>query len=130
MTENDTDTDEAQDDGEQFAETTGDDAPAASTDDTNDSTDAGTDSADTGADSTDAGADSKGQTVIRALQWAAFAILLLVALVATFQFYFAASNTINEFVARRYRPPFHMAFNLVILLGSALGLSVLVRRIA
>jgi len=72
---------------------------------------------------------SARQRVVRTLQWAAFTILVLVALVATFRFYFAASNTINEFVTRRYRPPFQMVFNLVILLASVLGISVLVRKI-
>jgi hypothetical protein len=68
--------------------------------------------------------------VISALQWAAFGILILVALVATFRFYFAASNTIDTFVNREFRPLFQMLFNLLILLASGVGLSVLVRRIA
>jgi len=116
MTENDTD--DTQDD-EPFAETPADDEPVASADDATHSTDSTTDST-----------NSAGQKVVRSLQWAAFAILLLVALIATLRFYFAASNAINEFVTRRYRPLFQAIFNLVILLASALGLSVLVRRIA
>ena len=70
-----------------------------------------------------------GQRVIDALQWAAFGILILVALIATLQFYFATSNAIRNFVTPDYRPLFQAIFNLVILLASALGLSVLVRRI-
>jgi hypothetical protein len=62
--------------------------------------------------------------------WAAFAILVLVALVATFQFYFAASAAITEFVTRRYRPLFRAGFNLVIVLACGLGISLLVRRLA
>ncbi|MFC7027984.1 hypothetical protein ACFQJ5_10905 [Halomicroarcula sp. GCM10025324] len=62
--------------------------------------------------------------------WAAFAILVLVALVATFQFYFAASAAISEFVTRRYRPLFRAGFNLLVLLASGLGISLLVRRLA
>jgi len=68
-------------------------------------------------------------SIITYAQWAAFAILVLVALVATFRFYFATSNAINNFVTRQYRPIFQAVFNLVILLASGLGLSVLVRRI-
>jgi hypothetical protein len=78
----------------------------------------------------EASAESTGNRVIEALQWAAFAILILVALVATFRFYFAASNAISNFVTHEYRPLFQAIFNLVILLASGLGLSVLVRRIA
>lgn len=78
-----------------------------------------------------AGADqSTGERVLSMLQWAAFAILILVALIATLRFYFAASNAIDTFVTREYRPVFQAVFNLVILLASALGLSLLVRRIA
>jgi len=74
--------------------------------------------------------ESTGERVIGALQWAAFAILILVALIATLRFYFAASNAINSFVNHEYRSLFQAIFNLVILLASAVGLSVLVRRIA
>jgi|GEM_PF-308884 len=72
---------------------------------------------------------STGEKVIGALQWGAFAILILVALIATLRFYFAASNAINEFVTRQYRPLFQAVFNLLILLASVFGLSVLARRI-
>jgi hypothetical protein len=74
--------------------------------------------------------DSTGERVIGALQWAAFGILILLALVATFRFYFAASNAISNIVSHEYRQLFQAVFNLVILLASAVGLSVLVRRIA
>ena len=74
--------------------------------------------------------DSTGEKVIGSLQWGAFAILILVALIATLRFYFAASNAINEFVTRQYRPLFQAVFNLLILLASVFGLSVLARRIA
>lgn len=73
--------------------------------------------------------DSAGEKVISAVQWGAFAILILVALIATLRFYFSASNAINEFVTRQYRPLFQAVFNLIILLASVLGLSVLARRI-
>jgi hypothetical protein len=74
--------------------------------------------------------DADGRSIREYAMWAAFAILVLVALVATFQFYFAASAAITEFVTRRYRPLFRAGFNLAILLASALGISLLVRRLA
>ena len=125
MTENDTDTDEEQTSAEPAGdEPSVDDPPAVAAEDDTPTA--------AGEESTEAsdGTSSAGQKVVRSLQWAAFAILILVALIATLRFYFAASNAINEFVTRRYRPLFQAIFNLVILLASALGLSVLVRRIA
>lgn len=63
-------------------------------------------------------------------QWAAFALLLLVALVATVRLYFAASAAIDTFVTYRFRPLFMAGFNLAVLLACGLGLSALVRRLA
>ena len=77
---------------------------------------------------TDAGPDMQTR-MIQYAQWAAFALLLLVALVATARLYFAASATIDTFVTRRYRPLFMAGFNLAVLLGCGIGLSVLVRRL-
>ncbi|MBV0903127.1 hypothetical protein [Haloarcula salina] len=70
-----------------------------------------------------------GRSIAVFAQWAAFAILVLVALIATLQFYFSASAAIDTFVTSRYRPLFNAAFNLVVLLGCGIGLSVLVRRL-
>ncbi|EMA01925.1 hypothetical protein SAMN05443574_10460 [Haloarcula vallismortis] len=75
-------------------------------------------------------ADGSGQSIAVYAQWAVFAILTLVALIATLQFYFSASSAIDTFVTDRYRPLFNAAFNLVVVLGCGLGLSVLVRRLA
>lgn len=97
------------------SETDTDDAPTAPIDD------------DPSADDAD---EATGRSIREYAMWAAFGILVLVALVATFQFYFAASAAISEFVTRRYRPLFRAGFNLVILLASALGISLLVRRLA
>ncbi|SFS07351.1 hypothetical protein SAMN05216559_3202 [Halomicrobium zhouii] len=72
------------------------------------------------------GGDDK--TIVDHLQWALFVILILVVLVATFQFYFAASSAIDQFVTGRYRSIFQAGFNLAILLVSGLGLSLLVRN--
>ncbi|MFC6976387.1 hypothetical protein ACFQL1_19615 [Halomicroarcula sp. GCM10025709] len=82
------------------------------------------------ADGTTDTADSGGRSIARYAQWAAFGILVLVALVASLQFYFAASAAVNEFVTRRYRPLFRAGFNLVVVLVAATGISLLVRRLA
>lgn len=74
--------------------------------------------------------DDTGPSIAVYAQWAVFAILVLVALIATLQFYFSASSAIDTFVTARYRPLFNAAFNLAVLLVSGLGLSVLVRRLA
>jgi hypothetical protein len=82
------------------------------------------------ADEATAAGDSDGRSIARYAQWAAFGILVLVALVASLQFYFAASAAVNEFVTRRYRPLFRAGFNLVVVLAAATGVSLLVRRLA
>ncbi|MFU1781680.1 hypothetical protein ACM16X_09890 [Haloarcula japonica] len=74
--------------------------------------------------------DDSGPTIAVYAQWAVFAILTLVALIATLQFYFSASSAIDTFVTDRYRPLFNAAFNLAVVLACGLGLSVLVRRLA
>lgn len=68
------------------------------------------------------------RSLVRYLHWALFAILILVVLVATFRFYFAASNAVNELVSDRFRPLFQAGFNLAVILAAGVGLSVLVRR--
>ncbi|MDS0221495.1 hypothetical protein NDI54_09050 [Haloarcula sp. S1AR25-5A] len=75
-------------------------------------------------------ADDNGPAIAVYAQWAVFAILTLVALIATLQFYFSASSAIDTFVTDRYRPLFSAAFNLAVVLVCGLGLSVLVRRLA
>lgn len=62
------------------------------------------------------------------LHWSLFAVLMIVVLLATFGFYFAASEAINRLVTQRYRPLFKAGFNLAVLLTAGLGLSTLVRR--
>ncbi|MFC7077966.1 hypothetical protein [Haloarcula halophila] len=74
--------------------------------------------------------DDGGRSIAVYAQWAAFGILVLIALVASLQFYFAASAAVNEFVTRRYRPLFRAGFNLVVVLVAATGISLLVRRLA
>lgn len=61
-------------------------------------------------------------------QLAAFLILAILALVATFRFYLAASDAIGTWISRDFVSVFQAAFNLVVLVLSVLGLSLLVRR--
>lgn len=68
--------------------------------------------------------------MVRYAQWTAFALLVLVALIATIRLYFAVSATVDTFVTRRYRPLFMAGFNLAVLLSCGVGLSALVRRLA
>jgi len=67
--------------------------------------------------------------MVRYAQWTAFALLAVVAVLATVRLYFAVSATVDTFVTRRYRPLFMAGFNLVVLLSCVGGLSVLVRRL-
>lgn len=70
-----------------------------------------------------------GSRLVRFVEYATFGILCLLALVATFRFYFAASEAIRVWFSSDFVPVFQAAFNLVVLVAAALGISVLVRRI-
>jgi hypothetical protein len=69
------------------------------------------------------------ERIVTALQYGALAVLLLLALVSLFRFYFAASNAISIWISNDFVPIFQAVFNLVVLVLAVLGLSVLVRRI-
>jgi hypothetical protein len=56
-------------------------------------------------------------------------VLGLVAVVALFQFYTSALAVINEWIAREYRALFRATFNLVILVASIIGISLVVREL-
>lgn len=77
----------------------------------------------------DTDTDDNSRDMLEYTQWAAFGILVLVAFVATVRLYFAASASVETFVSRRYQPLFMTGFNLVVLLLSGVGLSVLLRRL-
>ncbi|MDG5774853.1 hypothetical protein VB773_15325 [Haloarculaceae archaeon H-GB2-1] len=68
-------------------------------------------------------------TTMTYIQWAAFGILALLALVATFRFYMAASRAISIWISSDFEPIFQAIFNLAILAAAALGLSILARRL-
>jgi len=73
---------------------------------------------------------SDDRSITEYAQWAVFGVLVLVGVIATLRFYFSMSAAINQFVTREYRPLFTAGFNLIIVLACALGVSVLVRRLA
>lgn len=69
-----------------------------------------------------------GSTKIRRyLVWGALGGCAVLTLVATVQFYWSVGAAIDLWVDRQYRPVMHAAFNLVVLLGSLIGISLLVR---
>ncbi|WP_458184999.1 hypothetical protein [Haladaptatus sp. NG-WS-4] len=59
----------------------------------------------------------------------ALVLLVLLAIVALFQFYTSALAVIRTFVADQYRPLFNAAFNLIVLLATGIGISYVVRKI-
>jgi hypothetical protein len=72
--------------------------------------------------------DESGSKIVGYAQWAGFFVLVLLVLISTLRFYFAASTAINRFISPDFRPVFQAVFNLVVLLASVVGLSVLVKR--
>ncbi|MFC6824339.1 hypothetical protein [Halopelagius fulvigenes] len=75
------------------------------------------------------GGESTAEQLKRYLNYAVLAGLVLVALVSVFQLYSAVTRTINTFVTPEYRAPFLAAFNLVVLLVVALGISLQLKRL-
>jgi hypothetical protein len=82
----------------------------------------------------DAGESEQGRTTGERLAWlvqvAALVILCLLALVATFRVYFAASTAIRVWISDDFVSVFQVAFNLLVLVASVYGISVLVRRLS
>ncbi|THE63849.1 hypothetical protein D8Y22_16100 [Salinadaptatus halalkaliphilus] len=74
--------------------------------------------------------ETRSQDVWRLLAWAGLAICSLVALVALVQFYASVTDAIDLWVEPRHQPLIHAAFNLVVLCGSLIGVSVLVRELS
>jgi hypothetical protein len=67
--------------------------------------------------------------VVTYLYWGALAARGWLAANALLQFYFSASRAITVWVTREYRPLFKAVFNLVVLLGAGIGISLVVRRL-
>lgn len=67
--------------------------------------------------------------VVRYLQWAVLAVLALFGLVAAISLYVSFGRIIDVWVTTEFQPVFRAAFNLLVLLIVAGGISVLLRRI-
>ncbi|WP_338728952.1 hypothetical protein [Haladaptatus sp. DJG-WS-42] len=63
------------------------------------------------------------------LYWGALVGLALLAAIATLQFYFSVGRIISIWVARDYQPVFQAVFNLIILLLTGIGISLIVTRL-
>ena len=66
----------------------------------------------------------------RTLGWIALAVCSLLAVFAVVQFYGSVTEAIDLWVEPRHRPLMHAAFNLIVLLGSLVGISLLVRELS
>lgn len=84
----------------------------------------------TDAQDPEAGSDGDGgeRDIVGYLEWGAVAGLGLVALVAVFRFYFAASRAIGIWISPDFEPVFQAAFNVIVLLFAATGIVFFVRR--
>ncbi|SDR35473.1 hypothetical protein [Natronobacterium texcoconense] len=78
----------------------------------------------------DGGVALEPTRVRRYLAWGGLAVCSLLALVATVQFYGSVTSAIDLWVADRYQPLMQAAFNLVVLLGSLVGISLVVRELS
>lgn len=116
-----TDTDTATDD--QHA--TSDDQPAAAGDPTavSPTTDGG-ETVNTPANTTESNRD-----IARYVNYAVLGGLCLLAFVAALQFYLSASQAINIWVTREYRPVFQAVFNVAIVLLAGTGIAFQLRRL-
>ncbi|WP_224448974.1 hypothetical protein [Haloprofundus salilacus] len=79
--------------------------------------------------SADATVGRSGRNVRTLLNYAALAVLVLFALVASIQLYTAVGGVIDRWVASEYRIFFRGAFNLVVLLLCVGGISLQLRRL-
>ncbi|QIB75029.1 hypothetical protein GL213_05310 [Halogeometricum borinquense] len=73
--------------------------------------------------------DSTVSRLVTVLNYAILGGLLLLAVIAAVQLYLSVSRTVTTFVVYEYRAPVLAAFNLVVFLIAALGISVQVRRL-
>ncbi|MFC4439358.1 MULTISPECIES: hypothetical protein [Natrialbaceae] len=73
--------------------------------------------------------DPSTAEIWRYLGWAALGLCSVLALFALVQFYGSTTDVIDLWVEPRYQPLMHAAFNLLVLLGSLIGISLLVREL-
>lgn len=81
------------------------------------------------ADSDDSLTEDDSRDLSTTLEWAGLLVLGLLAVIATFRFYLAASTAIGRLVSPEYEPLFQAGFNLVVLLLAITGISLLARRL-
>ena len=98
---------------------------------TADATAAETDAAESTAAESGAGSEDRttGERLAWVVQVGALVVLSLVALLATFRFYFAASEAITVWISDDYVSVFQAAFNLLVLVACIYGVSLLMRRL-
>lgn len=106
-------------------------APLSTDGGTADATAAEPDSADSKAAEPGAGSEDRttGERLAWVVQVGALVVLALVALLATFRFYFAASEAITVWISDDFVSIFQAAFNLLVLIVCVYGVSLLVRRL-
>ncbi|MFC4542837.1 hypothetical protein ACFO5R_12985 [Halosolutus amylolyticus] len=85
---------------------------------------------DDGATEADAGVDLQSAAVRRYLAWGALGVCSVVALFALVQFYGSVANAIDLWIEPRHQPLMRAAFNLVVLLASLTGVSLVVRELS
>ncbi|MGB9965532.1 hypothetical protein [Halobacterium hubeiense] len=81
-------------------------------------------------DSPATGALTDGRDVRELLLKGTLFVLAVLAVVALFQFYTSANAAIGQWIAREYRALFRAAFNLVVLLATGIGISLVVRELS
>ena len=72
---------------------------------------------------------TSGERLAWVVQIGGLVVLCLLALLATFRFYFAASQAIEVWISDDFVSVFQAAFNLLVLIASVYVVSVLVRRL-
>lgn len=75
------------------------------------------------------GIDLQSSTVRRYLAWGALGVCSVLALFALVQFYGSVADAIDLWVEPRHQPLMRAAFNLVVLLASLAGVSLVVREL-
>jgi hypothetical protein len=86
------------------------------------------DATETEANDESAATDASNRGPVDYLELGALALFSLLGAIAALMFYVSASSALNEFVTPTYQPVFQAGFNLVILLGAAIGISLIVRH--
>ncbi|SFB82954.1 hypothetical protein SAMN05444422_102262 [Halobiforma haloterrestris] len=73
--------------------------------------------------------DLEAATIRRYLAWGALAVCSVLAVVATVRLYGSVTAAIDLWVTERYQPLMRAAFNVVVLLGSLTGISLVLREL-